>query len=235
MGDGTWIHWSEVGDGPPVVLVHGLTESAPVWDPIVERLAGDHRVITLDLRGHGRSARPASGDYGQAALSSDLAAVLDAAEVGAAPHLVGHSLGGLVVAADAAARPVASVVVVDQPLRLAGKRRLRALRRPDQEVVLGVWSFLLEAPPAEIEAVIDRAITVDPAVAHAVVPHLTLLGTAPDPDYPSWLARRIPGAVVEVWDGHGHYPHLVDPDRFTARLRALWAAGQGSSSAAVDR
>lgn len=267
--DGTPISWTEVGDGPPVALVHGLTECSAVWDPIVDRLAGDRRVITLDLRGHGRSPHPATGDYGDAALAADLAAVLDAAEVDGAAHLVGHSLGGLVVAAVAASHPVASVVVVDQPLRLGGfreqvawfeaelrdpatfpavmaavfefsvgerlpadeKQRIAALRRADQEVVLGVWSFRLETPPAEVEAAIDQAIT--PVIAGP--PHLTLLGTRPDPDYPAWLAQRIPGAVVEVWEGHGHYPHLVDPDRFTDRLRALWAGKAPSLEPDDDR
>ncbi len=167
-----------------------------------------------------------------------------------------------------AARPVASVVVVDQPLRLAGfrdqvawfeaelrdpatfptvmaavfefsvgerlgadeKQRLAALRRADQEVVLGVWSFLLETPPDEIEATIDAVIATSGAG-----PHLTVLGTEPDSDYPAWLAQRIPGAMVEVWAGYGHYPHLVDPDRFTARLRALWAGRGSSSGPAADR
>lgn len=266
--DGTPIHWAEVGDGPPVVLVHGLTESSRAWDPIVDRLAADHRVITLDLRGHRRSPHPATGDYGHVALATDLAAVLDGAEVGDAAHLVGHSRGGLVVAAVGAARPVASVVVVDQPLRLAGfrdqvawfeaelrdpatfpavmaavfefsvgerlgadeKQRLAALRRADQKVVLGVWSFLLETPPAEIETLIDAAIATG-----AAGPHLTLLGTEPDADYPAWLAERIPGAVVEVWAGYGHYPHLVDPDRFTDRLRAWWAGSGSPSDPAADR
>lgn len=183
-------------------------------------------------------------------------AVLDAAGVGADVHLVGHSLGGLVVATVAAGRPVASVTVVDQPLRLGGFRdqvgwfedqprdpaafpavmaavfefglgprldpgareRLTTLRRPDQRVVLGVWSFLLEAPPAEIDAAIDGAIIGGRAR------HLSLFGTDPGPDYAPWLAERVPGAVVEVWDDHGHYPHLVDPDRFTARLQAHWTA-----------
>ncbi len=266
--DGTSIHWEETGLGPPVVLVHGLTESSEVWDPVADRLAGDHRVITLDLRGHGRSAHHPSGDYGQTALAADLVAVLDAAGVGGDVRLVGHSRGGLVVAAVGAARPVASVVVVDQPLRLAGfrdqvawfeselrhpatfpavmeavfefsvgdrlsaeeRQRLRALRRAEQEVVLGVWSFLLETPPAEIAAAIDQAIS-----TRRTVPHLTLLGADPEPDYPAWLAERIPGAAVEVWADHGHYPHLVDPDRFTARLREFWAGDSGLQGPTTGR
>lgn len=62
----------------------------------------------------------------------------------------------------------------------------------------------------------------DEALAGYDLPYLALFGIDPGPDHPAWLAERIPGAVVEVWDGSGHYPHLVDPDAFVARLRAFW-------------
>ena len=42
--------------------------------------------------------------------------------------------------------------------------------------------------------------------------------------YAGWLAGLVPTAEVEVWDGDGHYPHLVEPDRFLARLAAFDAA-----------
>ncbi len=53
--DGTSIAWSRSGSGEPVVLVHGITESAASFDPITG--AATRQVITLDLRGHGESAR----------------------------------------------------------------------------------------------------------------------------------------------------------------------------------
>jgi pimeloyl-ACP methyl ester carboxylesterase len=45
-----------------------------------------------------------------------------------------------------------------------------------------------------------------------------LHGIDPGPDYAGWLRARVPDAMVEVWPDHGHYPHLVDPERFVARL-----------------
>ncbi len=59
-GDGTTIDYEVWGGehadaGPAVVLVHGITEQRASWDPVRERLAAQHRVIALDLRGHGRS------------------------------------------------------------------------------------------------------------------------------------------------------------------------------------
>lgn len=113
--DGTSIAWSRTGAGEPVVLVHGITESAASFDPVTERLATSNEVITLDLRGHGESATAAT--YDLAAMVGDLVAVLAAAGV-ERPHLVGHSLGGAVVTAAGSALDVGSVVDVDQSLRL---------------------------------------------------------------------------------------------------------------------
>ncbi len=55
--DGTSVAWSRAGSGHPVVLVHGITESAASFAPIIERLVTTNEVITLDLRGHGESGQ----------------------------------------------------------------------------------------------------------------------------------------------------------------------------------
>lgn len=252
--DGTSIAWSSVGDGDPVVLVHGITESAASLDPITERLSGTRRVITLDLRGHGESGSAA--DYGLAAMAGDVAAVVSAAGA-AEPDLVGHSLGGAVVTAAGAALPVRSVVDVDQSLQLDAfkeqlvgaeamlrdpeqytlvigalfesmmgdllpsdeQERVNALRHADQEVILGVWDLLLTQPVDEIARTVDEALG---GYATAPVPYLALFGIDPGDAYAQWLAERVPGAEVEYWADHGHYPHLVDPDRFVARLHDFW-------------
>ena len=126
--DGTCIAWTAEGSGPAVLLVHGITENRRAWDPVARRLAAERTVVRLDLRGHGAS-EPAA-DYGLAAMAADVVAVIEAAGL-EPPDLVGHSLGGLVATAVGAARPVRSVVNVDQPLALAGfKAMLEPLRRP---------------------------------------------------------------------------------------------------------
>jgi pimeloyl-ACP methyl ester carboxylesterase len=57
-------------------------------------------------------------------------------------------------------------------------------------------------------------------VTAAKVPYLLILGTEPSPDTAAWIANAAPHAVVEVWAGSGHFPHLAHPARFAERLAA---------------
>ena len=80
------------GEGPLVVLIHGITSRSDVWLEVMEDLARDHTVVAPDLIGHGRSAKP-RGDYSLGAYASggrDLLGLLGF-ERGT---IVGHSLGG---------------------------------------------------------------------------------------------------------------------------------------------
>ncbi|SHG85903.1 Pimeloyl-ACP methyl ester carboxylesterase [Jatrophihabitans endophyticus] len=80
------------GDGPPLLLVHGIGDSSAAWRTVIPDLARTHTVIAPDLLGHGHSARPRA-DYSVAAYANgmrDLLGVLGVDEV----TLVGHSLGG---------------------------------------------------------------------------------------------------------------------------------------------
>jgi non-heme chloroperoxidase len=102
--DGTAINVVEVGQGRPIVLVHGVTLSTRTWVRQYEPLsARGYRVIAIDQRGHGDSSL---GDAGHAVehLGDDLAAVI----VGLDLHdavLVGHSMGGIAVQSFAIRHP----------------------------------------------------------------------------------------------------------------------------------
>jgi pimeloyl-ACP methyl ester carboxylesterase len=238
------------GEGPVLVLVHGITESRRSWDPLVPALAAHHTVVMADLRGHGESGRGPQYDLG--AMASDVHELVDQLELSDVV-LVGHSLGGTVVTAYAAAFGCRGVVNVDQPLALSGfqaglrqlepmlrgdraafasaitavfdsmagqlagaeRARVEALRRPDQDVVLGVWSVLLDASPEALEQVVHVAF------GSIRAPYLSLHGIDPGEGYAAWLQELIPTASVEVWPDVGHYPHLVHPDHFLARLSAF--------------
>ncbi len=117
--DGTEIHWDELGSGSPLVLVHGITESRASWDPVATDLAADHRVIRLDLRGHGASGT--ADRYDLEAMALDVVAVMTDADALGAP-LLGHSLGGAVVTAVGATGAAGAVVCVDQSLQLGAFR-----------------------------------------------------------------------------------------------------------------
>ena len=82
-------------EAPPVLLLHGISNSRDVWYDWAVEFSDRHRVYTLDFRGHGHSSR--AERYAIADYVSDAAAVLDA--IGAPTRVIGHSLGGVVVGA----------------------------------------------------------------------------------------------------------------------------------------
>lgn len=98
--------------GSPVVILHGLFGSARNWTTIARRLAVRHRVLALDLRGHGRSPSAATMSIGE--MAKDVHAFLERHQP-APVALIGHSLGGKVAMRLALDRPelVARLVVVD--------------------------------------------------------------------------------------------------------------------------
>src|SRR3954451_8216254 len=84
--------FAPAGEGPPLLLLHGIGNSAQTWAGVVDRLAGSHTVLAPDLLGHGSSEQP-RGDYSVAGYANgmrDLLSVLDIEQA----TVVGHSLGG---------------------------------------------------------------------------------------------------------------------------------------------
>lgn len=249
--DGVRIAFEETGAGDDLVLVHGITESRRTWDPLVERFAErGYRVVSLDLRGHGESGLASSYDLASMAddLGAVIAetgardplvvghslggAVASAYAAGGPCRAVVNvdqplALGGFKVSL-AAIEPLlrggpdefatAISAVFDQmagPLTGSERARVEGLRRSTQDVVLGVWDMVLTSDSAELDAVVDQL------AAAITAPYLALHGIDPGADYPDWLAQRIPSASYELWPDHGHYPHLIDPDRFVARVAAF--------------
>jgi pimeloyl-ACP methyl ester carboxylesterase len=102
-------------DAPPIVLIHCFSCAINWWNRVMPRLDRDHRVIAVDLLGHGGSEKPASGYTipGQADL---VAGALDRLGVRGA-EVVGHSLGGSVAVGLAERSPqlVERVFIVDTP------------------------------------------------------------------------------------------------------------------------
>jgi pimeloyl-ACP methyl ester carboxylesterase len=101
------------GQGPSILLLHGLASSSHIWDLVAPRLAPRFRVVAYDQRGHGLSGKPSSG-YGFDRLIADAAAVIRALRPGR-PVVVGHSWGANVALQLAVSRPqlVSGDVLVD--------------------------------------------------------------------------------------------------------------------------
>jgi pimeloyl-ACP methyl ester carboxylesterase len=93
--NGLDIGYDRVGDGPPLVLVHGGASDAREWRPQLEGLAGELTVVAWDEPGSGRSSDIPSGGFGLAGVADTLAALI--AELDLVPaHLGGLSWGGVV-------------------------------------------------------------------------------------------------------------------------------------------
>lgn len=107
--------WGKSGN-PAVVLVHGGAAHAGWWDHVAPFLAAEHRVIALDLSGHGDSDRRDS--YNLENWSDEVLAVA-AAEGSARPIVFGHSMGGFVAltAAKMHGKNLAGVVAIDSPVQ----------------------------------------------------------------------------------------------------------------------
>lgn len=90
--DGRAVHWAVLGDGPPLVLLHGTPFSSAVWRRIAPLLAARRRVFLFDLLGYGQSDR-GEGDASLGIQNRLLAALLDHWQV-VRPDVVAHDFGG---------------------------------------------------------------------------------------------------------------------------------------------
>ena len=95
--DGVKIHFIEMGQGTPVILIHGYTGSAEGnWfaNGVAEALATNHRVVAIDCRNHGKSDKPQPNGPGKA---EDVVEMMDYLKIAKA-HFHGYSMGGGIVA-----------------------------------------------------------------------------------------------------------------------------------------
>jgi pimeloyl-ACP methyl ester carboxylesterase len=128
--NGVTLHYLDWGpaDAPPVVLLHGITGHARVWDHLAQRLAPARRVLALDQRGHGDSDPAPDDDYRVGTMADDVAAFAGSLRLGRFA-LVGHSMGGRIAikfAADHAAQLERLVIIdIGPDIALAGLQRVR--------------------------------------------------------------------------------------------------------------
>jgi pimeloyl-ACP methyl ester carboxylesterase len=234
---GVRIRYVDTGAGPPVVLVHGFTgdiERSWVNTGLLANLSRDHRVLALDLRGHGHSGKP-HDPRAYEEIGLDVIRLMDHAGVKRA-HVVGYSLGGIVIAKLLVTHPERFTSAV---LGGAAYRRSRSQRADEaneaaaREVEAGIYRALIvstaatdEPPPGEeairarsreiagsndvrAHAALMRArralLVTDAEIAAVRVPTLAVVGAA-DPAVPrvEAMGNVWPGLRVEVVPGAAH-------------------------------
>lgn len=231
---GVPIWLSDTGTGSPLVLVHGWGGDSRAWSGLS---FDGHRVITVDLRGHGRSPVLRRG-YRPADYAADLAMLVDRMNLGPVVA-VGHSMGGQIVAELALERPelVSAVVAVDpaygadEAEAATFEQRLAALRNDGPEAAVrqlglpagGVRDQLL-ATPGHVLAESYAGMYTDPGAfgaRPAAVTRLSgltqpLLCIRPTPAMAAWdVGLSLPyGSRVVLWNGCGHFLHHERPRQF---------------------
>jgi pimeloyl-ACP methyl ester carboxylesterase len=101
--DGTRLSYRTAGSGEPLLLLHGFGETGASWDPIVEPLAEEYRLIVPDLPGHGHSG-DLTGDFAFRDAASDVVALLDHLGI-RETRAMGFSAGGIILLHIATAHP----------------------------------------------------------------------------------------------------------------------------------
>ena len=110
------LNYQSLGQGQPIILLHGLFGSANNWSTIAKHFAQTHQVISVDLRNHGKSPHHESQTYND--MADDLIALCNALNLDSI-HLLGHSLGGKVAMQFATNHPerMDKLIVVDMAIR----------------------------------------------------------------------------------------------------------------------
>lgn len=251
--DGTPIHYLVRGEGSPtLVFVHGWSCDAGYWQAQMDAFAATHRVVAVDLAGHGTSGqRP--GEYTMEAFGQDVAAVLTALEI-TDGVLIGHSMGGPVVVEAALAAPerVRGLIGIDNfqevsfglsPEQIAG---FTAALEGNFRGVVEPWVKAMF--PAGADSVLVAKVAADmgsapPAVAVSAMRNLLAWGTdrAPErlpllkvplmcinadkePTDEAGLRAVVPGYQVRYMPGRGHFLMQEDPDGFNLLLAETVAA-----------
>lgn len=177
----TALHAVEQGQGPPLLLLHGVGGTHEMWLPLIPELARSYRVIAGDHRGHGRSAKP-GGTYTVRLFTDDWAQAMDALGIERA-HLLGLSMGGAIAMRMAVEHPsrVRSLILVDtwaypHPDFVAMlRKRLQALGAGDLEAYAEAAIPQVHSPafiaanPRAMDEYRARVAQLDPASARAAI------------------------------------------------------------------
>lgn len=246
--NGTTLNYRSIGEGPPVVFVHGLGGSANVWHGVMEAMKQHHHCLAMDLRGHGRS--DAGGTISVENLAKDVEQLIRHLELPTVT-LVGHSMGTLIVQYLAQTKPelvnkivlVAAISHFDPDTQQAYRDRADAVAKEGLDDIVDAWlegavspqthamqpggvgllreMFLRNDPQSYAKA--TRALAAAPQIRRDELGQqvLVMVG-AHDRSTPLAMAeelhRTIPVSRVEVVADVAHWVPMEAPGRVAASI-----------------
>lgn len=259
---GISLAYDDVGSGdPPFLFIHGMACNRSHFAPQVSHFSGAHRVVTLDLRGHGESDKPVDASYDQETLADDVKWVTD--QLGLSqPIVVGHSLGGGIATALASKYPSlpSAVIILDsgfeQPPGVAEELRafydnltedvyesvVRAFVKErlfdvgDDPALIGPIQDVMASCPREIFLAMGRSVLAFDQAAAAdriTAPTLFIASSRPWIELSS-IRRRRPDWYLGRAVGTGHFLQLLAPEQVNAMIDRFLAQVAAGFPAAQD-
>jgi pimeloyl-ACP methyl ester carboxylesterase len=239
--DGVKIHYEVAGDGPTLILTHGYSSTSDMWAGQIAPLAKHFKVITWDMRGHGRSDYPHDqAAYSEAATVADMAAILDAVDSRDAV-VGGLSLGGYMSLAFHATHPerTRALLIIDTGPGYKNDQardgwNANAVRRAERFEAEGFGD--LAKASAEVRLARHRDATglaraargmltqsntrVIESLPTIAVPALVVVGADDTPFLTAsdYMAAKIPGAKKVVIPNAGHSANIDQPQAFNTAL-----------------
>lgn len=228
------IAYARAGTGPPIVLVHGLGGASSNWSELAPLLATRHRVLAVDLPGHGGS-EPLAAAHELDTFADAVAACIEREDVAPAV-VIGHSLGGAVALRLAARRPeLVSALVLAAPAGISsstlrarlGLRALGALR--PSRLAARHRDRIARSP--RLRSLVFRGLASDPSALSPAAVHGFLRGSAAVSESHTALdvlvrhdprtgLDRVDCPVLVVWGARDWFLPLEDGFEYARRLRA---------------
>lgn len=249
--------------GVPVVMLHGLSDSAFSFSRLLPLLPHEWRIVLPDLRGHGHSPKPA-GDYSMDALAADVIHTLESRGIRQAV-LCGHSLGSFIAQRIAVQAPALTAGLIlmgsfNDPAtppvgQLASEAELLSDPVPRKFIREFQRSALhLSVPEDFFERVVEESLLLPAHVWRTIVPALTSAGVTKgleqlrvpalliwgelDAFFPAdeqaALARRLAHAAVHILPGVGHTPHWEVPEACALLICGFVGGLQGARANPQD-
>lgn len=247
LSDGSAVRVIEAGAGEPLLLIHGVGMRAEAWAPQIAALSAGHRVVAVDMPGHGGSA-PLPGQPRLPDYVAWAARVIEALGLGPV-SVAGHSMGALIAGGLAVERPglIRRAALLNGVHCRSPEARAAVLARaeeiaagqagidgplarwfgPGDEAVRDrVADWLREVPPAGYAAAYRAFAEGDRTYAGRLgeirCPLLVLTGAGDANSTPAMteaMAAMAPLGHAVVIEGHRHMVNLTAPERITAELQ----------------
>jgi pimeloyl-ACP methyl ester carboxylesterase len=241
--DGTRLFYTDSGSGdPPLLFVHGWCCDSSYWRAQAPAFRRTHRIVTTDLRGHGRSSKPEQ-EYTMDGFCQDLEWLMDELDL-RKPVVIGHSMGGLIalLLARRKKRALGGLVMVDASLHVAMSQPaidglLQGIASPAYRAAaqLLIESFFRPTSPKAVRAELTERMLRTPQ--HVLAPALRSLAAEMRPpplelgipslfidagrtfDELKLIEATVPGIEIGRTVGAGHFNMIEAADQVNGMLR----------------